>query len=476
MTLPQMDFTFTMDVDEIPKTKDSTNVIVNPSQRIPPEIVVKIIRLLLPTNIGHGSLILERLDALIKVTSISRYWRYAAFDHATLWSIVPIDRRSLGERFLQRSRNAPLLVTYEVNTRRCCPAHYAMVSLLPHIQRVKKVQLRATAPVLNQIFSGLNTYSRKAQLEEIRIQVEGSPNDEQSRVALELLLENASTLKVLHLDVFKCRFPVHRIREFSGLTHLELLSTHHFSDVSPLLTSLPTLASLKVGVSISNKRKDGHRIVPQASLRHIHLRIDQNPGFVLDALGVPVGVHLDCEITDDVSTIGANQFLPLSSEAFENTSHTQELCISLPLYHPNSRTSYSGSGPAGSFSISGVFELGYQQPIEDFSHLRKLVVDGSIERRSLEEVVMSAPHLVSVTLADCLVTRCPVDFRGVGTTLSPVNADGFVTAMREERRMGGGGVGSLGYILVNGTLDGDPLKEFRTLIENCDQIENRIAL
>ena len=194
---------FVMDVDDTVMATDPPKRTATPSHRIPPEIVAKIIHGLLPAKIDYGPLIQKRLEVLLTATSICRYWRHAAIDHATLWSVVPIDRKSLGELFLQRSRNAPLLITFEVNTRRCCPAHQAMVLLLPHMQRVKKVQFRAPAPVLNDIFSTLNLYGNGAQLEEISIKVDQSPGDEKYKAVLDLLLKHASTLKVLRLEVFK---------------------------------------------------------------------------------------------------------------------------------------------------------------------------------------------------------------------------------------------------------------------------------
>lgn len=451
-------------------TQDPLRDSVPPSQRIPPEIIVKIIHILLPTEVGHGPWIQKRLNFLLRVTSICRYWRYAAVDHATLWSVVPIDRRSLGEVFLQRSRNVPLLVTFEVNTRRCCPAHHAMVSLLPHIGRVRKVQFRAPAPVLNQIFSSLNVYTSGAQLEEIKIRVDGTPNDENSRVALDLLLENASTLKVLQLDVFNCRFPVQKLRRFSHLTQLELLSTHDLREVSPLLTSIQTLTSIKVRVNGSRKHQDDLRIIPQPNLCHIHLQIiDYSPYLVLSALKIPTGVHLECEILPYINAIEADRFLPLTSEAFENISQIEELRISPPTSHSMSSTSYSGSGPTGSFCIRGVFENWYHAPIEDFSHLRTLAVDGSIRLRSLEDVVTSAPQLISVTLVHCVVIRSPIVNYRLAMPPTPVGADALVRVIGEEWCTGMS-VRSRESVLVNGILEGELLEEFMSLAENRELV------
>lgn len=466
---------FTMDADDPAITPPSLNEILSPSQHIPPEIVVKIIHSLLPTKIDYGSLIQERLNVLLKVTSICRYWRYAALDHATLWSTVPMDRRSLGEVFLRRSRSLPLLITYEVSTRRCCPAHQAMVSLLPHMQRVRKVQFRASAPVLDQIFSILNLYTSGAQLEEIRIQVHGSPNNGKSRVALDLLLENAPTLKVLQLDVLKCRFPVHKLQEFSSLTHLELLSTHDFREVSPLFTSLQTLSSIKVCVTASEKRGDNSRIVPQANLRYIHLRInDRTPNLVLNALEVPAGVHFECEMSEYINAVEMNHLLPLASQAFQNTSHIEELRIFSSSHHPISLTSYSGLGPTGSFSVRGYFEVGYRPPIEDFSHLRKISVDGLIDLSSLEMAVASAPRLLSVSLVGCTIVKFPMTNYTFGSVPSPADAHSFVKAISEERRVGG--ARGPDRVLVSGTLEGELLEAFRSLSGDRDQVGNHNKL
>ena len=447
-----------MDVDDA--TADTLNKIATPSHRIPPEIVTKIIQELLPTKIDYGLLIRKRLDALLKATRICRYWRHAALDHATLWSVVPIDRRSLGELFLQRSRNAPLLVTFEVKTRRCCPAHQAMVSLLPHMQRVKRVRFCAPAPVLNEIFSTLNSYMLGAQLEEINIRTDEYPGDATCRATLDPLLEHASTLRIIRLISLKSRFPVHKLLQFPHLSHLELLSTHDIRDISSLLTSLPALTSIKVCVNAVGGHKDHSRIVPQANLRHIHLLITcYAPNLVLDALKVPTGTHLECEVmTHPVQSPRKGcQFLPLSPDFFENTSHIEELRISLP--------SCSGSGPSGSFYIDNIIVCGFQLPIEDFSHLRKLVVDGTIKQWLLENIVRSAPRLVSVVFVNCTVTGYREFDDGPEVLPSLVDACAFVKAISEEHHAGAG-AGDPGGIVINNTLEGERLKEFISFLGN----------
>jgi len=450
-----------MDVDDAVIMTDALNGIVTPSHRIPPEIVAKIIHELLPEKVDYGPLVQKRIEVLLTATSICRYWRHAALDYATLWSVVPIDRKSLGGLFLQRSRNATLLITFEVNTRRCCPAHQAMVLLLPYIQRVKKVQFRAPVPVLNDIFSALNLYGNGAQLVEISLKVDRFPGDEKYRAILDLLLEHAPTLKVLRLDVSKCRSPAHKLRQFSHLSHLELLTTHDINDISPLLTSLPTLTSIKIHASALGTREDDRRpptrIVPQANLRHIHLQIMcYPPNPVLDSLKVQTGVHLECEILGSLfPSIQSTRCLPLPSESFENTLGIEELRIAIP--------SYSGSGPNGSFRINGIMGA-FLPPIEDFSHLRKLVVEGTIEWRSLEHVVGSAPRLVSVGFINCTVVESRAVTPPPKRLRSPVDTDTFVELIGGKRRVDADGGDHTSSITVNGTLEGERLEEFRSLL------------
>jgi len=450
-----------MDVDDAVITTDAPNRIVTSSHSIPPEIIAKVIHELLPTNVDYGPLTQKRLEVLLTATSICRYWRYAALDHATLWSVVPIDRKSLGGLFLQRSRDTPLFITFEVNTRRCCPAHQAMVLLLPHMQRVKKVQLRASAPVLDDIFSTLNLYGNGAQLEEISVKVDQFPGDEKYKAILDLLLKHASTLKLLRLDVFKCRSPVHKLRQFSHLSRLELLSTHDINDVSSLLTSLPALTSIKLHATALGTREDvrrpPNRIIPQANLRHIHIQIMcYPPNPVLDTLNIQTGVHLECEILGSLfPSIQSTRCLPLPSEYFENTSGIEELRIAIPLY--------SGSGPNGSFRINGIMGA-FIPPIEDFSHLRKLVVEGTIERRSLEHVVGSAPRLVSVGFTDCTVIGSRATSHPLERLRSLVDADAFVGIIGEDRCAGADGGDPTSSITVNGILKGECLEEFRSLL------------
>lgn len=453
-----------MDVDDSVTTSGLNGIVTLP-HRVPPEIVARIIHELLPTKTDYGIQIQKRLDVLLTATSICRYWRYAALDHATLWSVIPIDRRSLGERFLERSRNVSLTVTFEVKTRRCCPAHQAMVSLLPHVQRVEKVHLRAPAAVLNEILSTFNRFMHGAQLKEIGVQAEEFSGDEKCRFTLDLLLKHAPTLKVLRSGALGRRLPDLKLRQLSHLSHLELLASYDIRDVLSLLTSLPALTSTKVRVNAIMRHADDHRVILQASLRHIRLQIaDDYPNRVLDALKIPTGVRLECEIMAVPLwgfTGGRTRDLTLAPEFFENTSHIEELRISL--------SSCSGSGSSGSFCIDWVTMSGFRVPIEDLSLVRKLILDGTVGQRTLEDVVRSTPHLVSVVFIDCeVITYRPVS-RVLGTlpktVPTPVDANAFVKAISEERGAGTN-AGVPKNLVVNGTLEGERLEEFRSLLGN----------
>lgn len=449
-----------MQVDGAPITTDSLSGVATPSYRIPPEIIAKVIRELLPAKIGYATLMEERLEVLLTATSICQYWRYAALDHATLWSVVPVDRKRLGELFLQRSRNAPLSITFVANPGSCSP-HQAMVLLLPHVQRVRKVQLRAPIPPLTEFLSALNLYLNGAQLEEISIKVDSKVGrfhgNETSKVVLDLILEHAPTLKALRLDIFQCRFPANQLMQLSNLSHLELLSTtHDIRDVSSLLTSLTNLASIKIRANtFGTRERFTDRIVPQSTLRHIHLQFPYHPtNCVLDTLKIQTGVHLECDILDG----GSSTPLPLPSEFFENTSGTEELRIAPRLY--------TGSGPNGSFCFSGdALACGIQPPIEDLSHLTKLVVDGSVYRQFLEDIVGSAPRLLSIGFICCEVieprTTDPLQKR----LCSLVDVDPFTRDIGEEYPMGPNGEYCDGTG-VSGTLEGERLEEFRSLLGN----------
>ena len=86
--------------------------VVPPPHRIPPEFIVKIICEIFSAKINYPPRIEERISALLAVTRICRYWRYAALDDALLWSVVPVYRKILGPLFLQRSRDAPLSIVF----------------------------------------------------------------------------------------------------------------------------------------------------------------------------------------------------------------------------------------------------------------------------------------------------------------------------------------------------------------------------
>jgi len=452
-----------MDIDNSMTTTDVSNEIVAPSHRVPPEIVVEIIHELLPTNIDYNPQMQKRLDVLLTATSICRYWRCAAIDHATLWSVISMDRGEIGELFLQRSRNVPLSVTFEAKNRECSLPHQAMVSLLSHMQRVEKVYFRAPGAVLNTVLSTLNRLTHSGQLKEISVQVDRFPGD----VNLDLLLEHASALKVLRTDVSGSHLD-HKLRQFSHLTHLELLTTHSIRDVLSLLISLPALTSTKVCVNARMRGADNHRILLPVNLRHIHLRINcYAVSRILNAMKIPAGVHLKCEISTDPHDAwirGQARWFTLAPEFFENASHIEELRISLPLC--------SGSGPNGSFCVEWITDGEFHLPIEDFSLLRKLVVDSTVDQRSLEHVVTSAPRLVSVVFINCAVIKPRTVGRPVNTLSSLVDTDVFVKTINKGYGADTN-AGPSGAIVVNGTLEGERLGEFRSLLENWKEVGER---
>ena len=435
-----------------------TDKIVAPLHRVPPEIIVQIIRELLPANIDCNPQMRKRLDVLLTTAGVCRYWRYTALDHATLWSVAPMDRRSLGELFLQRSRNIPFFVVFETKTRKRYPAHLAMVSLLPHMHRVENVHFCASTAVLHEVFSAFFRFIRGAQLKEISVQADEVLGNERM-FDLNFLLQHASTLKVLRAGVIQSHFPGYQLRKLSGLTHLEILIDHDVRDVLSLLASLPALTSTKVRVNAKMPSTDNYRIVLPTTLRYIHLQIDSYTVYrVLDVPKIPTDVHLKCEIvvvpTGRPMINEPTRDLTFAPEFFENTTRIEELRISLP--------SCSGSGPSGSFCIEWVNMGMSRPPIEDLSVLRKLVVGGTIERRLLEHVVKSAPRLISVAFIDCAIVGPPKVNHVTNTFPTLVDAHFFVKAISEEHSAST----DPEVFVVNGALEGERLEEFRSLLRS----------
>lgn len=106
---------------------------------------------------------------------------------------------------------------------------------------------------------------------------------------------------------------------------------------------------------------------------------------------------------------------------------------------------------------------GFEVAIEDFSLLRKLVVDGTVNRQSFEHVVRSAPRLLSVVFINYAVIKSQAVNHAQKTPPSSVDADGFAKAISEERNPGAN-AGVTTDIVVNGTLEGERLEEFRSLL------------
>ena len=449
-----------MDVDDPMMAPNAPNEIVAPSCRVPPEIIVEIIREVLPTKVDYGPQMRERLDVLLTVTGVCRYWRCAALDYATLWSIVPVDRQNLGELFLWRSRNAPLTVVFEAVIK-SSRAHQAMISLLPHMQRVEKIHFQASAGVLNEVFFILNRFMDGGQLKEVSIEDNKSSGYLKPRFNLDLLLEHASTLKVLRAGVVgpESWFPYHKLRHLTRLTCLEISTTHEIRDILPLLISLPALTSAKLCVSAVESRTDNRRIALPANIRHFHLQIpDSTVNYVLAALRIPAGVHFECKILSAIvfrGRTGKRGRRPLlDPEFFENASHIEELRVSL--------RSHFGSGPNGSFRIEALAISGFRPPLKDFSLVRKLVVEGAVEWQSLEDVVRSAPSLLSVVFVNSTVIGSQMLALRALLVGSP-DPNAFVKAVSEERS--GRGAGGIADTVVNGTLEGGRLEEYKYLVK-----------
>ena len=118
----------------------------------------------------------DRIHALLAATSIYRCWRYAVLNYATLWFVVPTHLKTLGQVYLQRSCNASLLIVFDADAWGACSTHQATVSLLPHMQRVKKVRLFASSQVLNEIFT-LGLYCTR--VEDVSLEIVPAPTDEE---------------------------------------------------------------------------------------------------------------------------------------------------------------------------------------------------------------------------------------------------------------------------------------------------------
>jgi len=455
-----------MDVDDAVAPTNTSKEVVPPSYRIPPEIIAKIIRGIIPPKIRHGHIMQERIKALRVATSICQYWRYAVLDHATLWSIVPIHRKTLGQLYLQRSGNAPLSIVFCADAQGACSAHQATVLLLPHMQRIKSVQFFASSQAINAIFSSFEVYG--ARLEGIGLEIKPAPTGEGWMGVYDHLLKYGPTLKALQLDAYEHRFTTDQFRQFPYLSRLEISGIHDICDASQLLTSFPNLTSIKFGLEAIGGHEDYHqlsdRIDPLPNLRHIHLQAGCYPiKSVLDSLKLQSGVHLECEIVRCRHWRGAEQerFLPLSLKFLENTSNIEELNI-----HGSVQFKCSGSGPSGSFHIQGFYTGKLHRPVEDLSHLRRLTVADVIEQGLLEDILIAAPRLTSLVFNHCFVSKSWAIDRAVEALPSldgTIDADTFVATISEERRAGVKGFKSAA---VNGVLEGEGLKEFRTLIRN----------
>ena len=455
-----------MDIDDAVAPTNASTEVVPPSYRIPPEIIAKIIRRIIPPKIRHGHIMQERIRALHIATSICQYWRYAVLDHATLWSIVPIHRKALGKLYLERTGNAPLSIVFCADAQGACSAHQATVSLLPHMQRIKNVQFFASSQAINAIFSSLEQYG--TPLEGIGLEIKPAPTSEAWMAVYDHLLKYASTLKALQLDAYEHRFTTDQFKQFPHLSRLEISGIHDLCDASQLLTSFPTLASIKFGLEAIAGHEEYHqlpdRIVPHPNLRHIHLQAGCYPiKTVLESLKLQSGVHLECEIVRCRHWRAAEQerFLPLPLKFLENTSNIEELDI-----HGSIQFKCRGSGPSGSFHIQGFYTGKLHRPVEDLSHLRRLTVVDVIEQGLLEDIVIAAPRLTSLIFNNCFVSKSWAIDRAVEAQPSldgAVDAGTFVATIGEERRTG---VKNLKSVAVNGALEGKGLREFRTLIRN----------
>ena len=456
-----------MNVDDAVVPTSALEEVVLPLRCIPPEIITKIIRKTLPAEICYGHIMQDRIMALLVATSICRHWRYALLDHATLWSIVPIHCKSLGQLYLQRSRNVPLSIIFYADAKGPCSAHQATVSLLPHMQRVKKVQLFAPSQALNGILSTLGLYG--TCLEDISLEIKPAPTREGWTAIQDHLLKHASALEALRLDAYEFHFPTDQFQQFTHLSRLELSGVHDLCDASHLLTSFQTLTSIKISLEAIGSHEDYRRlpdrIVPHPNLRRIHLRAGCYPiKVVLDALKIQSGVHLECEIIECRHWRGVDevQFLPLPSEFLENTSHIEELEI-----HGSVELEFKcyGSGPSGSFYIKGFYPGKVHRPIEDLSHLRRLTVADAIKQEFLEDIVGSAPLLTSLVFNYCAVSKCrPAGhaIQGLPRLDGIVDTDTFVAAIDEERHAG---VENFRSATVNGVLQGERLQGFKSIIK-----------
>ena len=455
-----------MDVDDAVMSADASEAHIPPLHRIPPEIIIKIIRRSLPARIRSGRLMQEHIRALLIATSICRYWRCVALNDVTLWSVVPIYHKTLGPLCLERSCGAPLSVVFYADATGACSSHEATVSLPPHIQRIKELQLSTHTQALNGIFSALELDG--GRLEGINLEIKPTPTEEGWTTVYDHLLKHAPTLKALRLDACEFRFSTDHFQQFPHLSRLDISGTHDLRDAYQLLTSFPTLTSIKLGIESIEGHDEYHllpeRIVPHPNLRRIHIQAGCYPmNVVLNSLELQPGVHLECEIVGCRHWRGTEQsrFLPLPLKFFDNTSHIEEMEM-----HGSVEFKCCGSGPSGSFYIGGFYTGKVHRPIEVLRHLQRLTFGDAIEQGLLEEIVISAPRLTSLTFINCLVSKSWMVDRAAEARPnldSVVDADTFVARVVEERRAG---VKTDKNLTVNGVLRGERLRELISTLEN----------
>jgi hypothetical protein len=431
-----------------------------PAYWIPPEIIAMIIRELLPKNIYSVE---GRIDALRSATSICRYWRYAALNDASLWSVIPAFKGYLRRQFLQRSRNMPLSVVFHSDAFKPCPAQKMTVSLLPHAQRIKNAMLAVPIRDLNMIFSALERHGTR--LDDILIHLRSPPTDEEWTTIFGHLSKHAPTLKFLKLKAEES-IPSHQLQRFPCLSHLKLRNnTCDLQALSYLLTSFPTLVSIKLYVQPSvggPYHPLSDRIVPHPNLRSLHLDVRHYPlKVVLDSLKIRAGVHLQCNIVMNLYEASREpaSYLPLPLKFFENTSNVETLTIG-----GFREFKCSGSGPSGSFCIKATPFVLNKPPLEDFLSLRKLVVTRDIDQELLEGIVVSAPRLTWLTFDECAVCRSwkfDSAIKKLPRIGGHVGVVQFLRAMWTERAKGAKLFNS---ITVSGTLEGDHLNTYRSIV------------
>ena len=332
---------------DVLKLIPSLRNLLQPVNRLPPEILCRIARYVPDKNARDTKLI-------IPLTHVCRYWRESIVSTPEVWTLISSGSKSLMALSLERSKAAPLEIDLNLRLR----DRESLDLLAPRIQNTRSLSLHSFSSI-EELTRVLPNFPRSTpNLQSLTLRPVWHTRGERNRSA-DPFESLADTLKHLSLNNFPLYPSFLRLRSLTQLDLFDYRFNVHLDTLLNFLKENQSLetATLSIGFAEPSLRNSRLSTAVESRLRYLSIRCsDPMDGKALiSGIALQRGAHLEIDHTNTNSTlrgilsgVSAKHLSNLSSPTF---MECQSYCRSIRLLGPNGVFSFKSlHGPEDPFS------------------------------------------------------------------------------------------------------------------------------